>query len=184
MVAGATRASLLISASASNVAANATDIGRQRATATLRCSLFTAIAHVANLGNAARSCTLGRRVFRAFPQFERETVMRTALLVVAVVSFVVLAPNARAADQILRLSECASLTPEDLHALAAYALEKRRYTIEEDSPTLIVGEQDKLKVEIVIQPTTITVRWKEGFGHPKDQWLRNLKTDILWRLAE
>jgi hypothetical protein len=30
----------------------------------------------------------------------------------------------------------------------------------------------------------VLIRWKEGFGHKNDQWLRNLKTDVLWRLAE
>jgi hypothetical protein len=30
----------------------------------------------------------------------------------------------------------------------------------------------------------MTIRWKEGYGHDRDLWLRNLKTDVLWRLAE
>jgi hypothetical protein len=91
---------------------------------------------------------------------------------------------AYAADQVIDLSEIPGLTAEALHELAEYALSRRRYTIEENSPTLLVGEQDKLRVEIIIEPPRMTIRWKEGFGHDKDLWLRNLKTDVLWRLAE
>lgn len=88
------------------------------------------------------------------------------------------------ADQIIKLTECEALTPEQLRELAEYALTRRRYNIEENTPTLLVGEQDDLRVEIVIEPLQLVIRWKEGFGHKNDQWLRNLKTDVLWRLAE
>jgi len=91
---------------------------------------------------------------------------------------------AHAADQIINLPECASLSVEQLHELAEYSLTRRRYDIEENTPTLIVGEQDNLRVEFVLEPQKITIRWKEGFAHKNDQWLRNLKTDVLWRLAE
>lgn len=96
----------------------------------------------------------------------------------------VLSLPAGAADQLIRLAECEALSTEYLHELAMYALERRRYNVEENTPTMLVGEQDGLKVEILIEPTHMTIRWKEGFGHSKDQWLRNLKTDVLWRLAE
>jgi hypothetical protein len=89
-----------------------------------------------------------------------------------------------AADQIIRLSECEALQPAQLQELAEYALTKRRYNIEQSAPTLLVGEQDDLRVEILIEPMQMVIRWKEGFGHKNDQWLRNLKTDVLWRLAE
>ena len=49
---------------------------------------------------------------------------------------------------------------------------------------MLVGEQDDLRVEVLIEPGRVLIRWKEGFGHKNDQWLRNLKTDVLWRLAE
>ncbi len=89
-----------------------------------------------------------------------------------------------AADQTIRLNEC-QLSQNDIHMLAMQAFEKRGYNIEQDTPTLIVGEQDELKVEILIQPDNyIVIRWMEGFGHRRDLWLRNLKTDILWELAE
>ncbi len=76
------------------------------------------------------------------------------------------------------------MPPEQLREMAEYALTRRRYNIEENTPTLVVGEQDDKRVEIVIEPTQVVIRWKEGFGHKNDQWLRNLKTDVLWRLAE
>ena len=90
---------------------------------------------------------------------------------------------AHAADQVINLSEF-EISNEYLHELAEYALTKRSYNIEENTPTLLVGEQDDLRVEILIAPKQITIRWKEGFGHDRDLWLRNLKTDVLWRLAE
>ena len=89
-----------------------------------------------------------------------------------------------AADQIIKLPECEALQPERLRELAEYALTKRRYNIEENTATMLVGEQDDLRVEILLEPMQMVIRWKEGFGHKNDQWLRNLKTDVLWRLAE
>jgi hypothetical protein len=91
---------------------------------------------------------------------------------------------AHAADQIINLSEIPGITAEAMHELAEYALLRKRYTILENTPTLLVGEQDRLRVEILIEPPRMTIRWKEGYGHDRDIWLRNLKTDVLWRLAE
>ena len=92
---------------------------------------------------------------------------------------------AHAEDQVIDLSEFEALASVDvLHAAAEHALTKHRYNIEENTATLIVGEQDDLRVEVVIAPGHVVSRWKEGFGHKNDQWLRNLKTDVLWRLAE
>ena len=92
--------------------------------------------------------------------------------------------SAFAADQVIKFPDCSVFTLEYLHDLAKYALQKRRYNIEEDTPKMLVGEHDRLKVEMIIQPGRIVIRWKEGFGHSKDNWLRNLKTDVLWRMAE
>lgn len=89
-----------------------------------------------------------------------------------------------AAEQPIRLSECEALTPAQVHEWAVTALTQRKYTIEENTPTLLTGEQDNLRVEIVIEPMQIVVRWKDGFAGKNDYWLRNLKTDLLWRLAE
>jgi hypothetical protein len=89
-----------------------------------------------------------------------------------------------AADQVIKLSECEALTPAEVHEWAETALTRRKYTIEENTPTLLTGEQDNLRVEIVIEPMQVVVRWKEGFAGKNDYWLRNLKTDVLWRLAE
>jgi hypothetical protein len=110
--------------------------------------------------------------------------MRVLALCVGV-GFAMLGAPARAADQIIDLSEFEPLaSAEVLHAAAEYALTRRRYNIEENSATMLVGEQDDLRVEIMVAPGRVVIRWKEGFGHKNDQWLRNLKTDVLWRLAE
>jgi len=111
--------------------------------------------------------------------------MKSLRAIAAVVAGTLLAFSASAEDQYIRLNECNLLTQQDFHDLAMYAFEKRGYNIEENTPTMIVGENDDLKVEILIEDNSqIVVRWKEGFGHRRDQWLRNLKTDILWRMAE
>lgn len=110
--------------------------------------------------------------------------MRVLALCVGV-GFAVLGAPSRAADQVIDLSEFEALaSAEILHAAAEYALTRRRYNIEENTATMLVGEQDDLRVEIVVAPGRVLIRWKEGFGHKNDQWLRNLKTDVLWRLAE
>jgi hypothetical protein len=110
--------------------------------------------------------------------------MRVLALSLGVVVAALGAP-ARAADQVIDLSEFEALaSTEILHAAAEYALTRRRYNIEENTATMLVGEQDDLRVEIMIAPGQVLIRWKEGFGHKNDQWLRNLKTDVLWRLAE
>lgn len=110
--------------------------------------------------------------------------MKKALLFSGLAAAAMIQTPAWAEDQHIRLTEC-PMSQTDVHALAMSAFEKREYNIEEDTPTMIVGEQDDLKVEIIFEDTTdIVIRWKEGFGHRRDQWLRNLKTDILWGLAE
>jgi hypothetical protein len=99
------------------------------------------------------------------------------------VGFAALGTSAHAADQVIDLSELQA-SADVLHSAAEYALTRRRYNIEENTATMLVGEQDDLRAEIMIAPGRVVIRWKEGFGHKNDQWLRNLKTDILWRLAE
>jgi hypothetical protein len=109
--------------------------------------------------------------------------MKKSLLLSGLVAGLVSLP-AWSADQHIRLAEC-PLSQSDIHSMALRAFEKRGYNLEEDTPTMVVGELDDLKVEIIFADSSdIVIRWKEGFGHRRDQWLRNLKTDILWDLAE
>ena len=107
-----------------------------------------------------------------------------ALTVALGIAVIGLGSPAHAAHQFIDLTEFKDVSVEYLHQLAEYALSERRYNIEENTPTLLVGEQDKKKVEILIQPGRVQIRWKDGLGASKDQWLRNLKTSILWRMAE
>ena len=110
--------------------------------------------------------------------------MKYAFLLSTGVAAAVAYSPAWAEDQHIRLTEY-PLSQADVHGLAMRAFQKRGYNIEEDTPTMLVGEQDDLKVEIIFEDTAdIVIRWKEGFGNKRDQWLRNLKTDILWDLAE
>jgi hypothetical protein len=91
---------------------------------------------------------------------------------------------ARAADQVINLPECAAVSTEDVRAMAEASFVKRRYNIEENTPTLIMAELDDKRVEVLIEPQKVIVRWKEGYAGKNDLWLRNLKTDILWLMVE
>ena len=89
------------------------------------------------------------------------------------------------ADDVIQFPSCAAFSAEYVHGLAKFALQKRGYRIEEDTPTTLVGALKELKVEMVVEPSRLVIRWKEGFGsEKKDNWLRNLKTDVLWHMAE
>jgi hypothetical protein len=92
---------------------------------------------------------------------------------------------ANAADQVINVASCcATVTAEQWRTYAELSLTKREYNIEENTTSLLVGEQDDKRVEVVIEPGKVTVRWKEGYAGKNDLWIRNLKTDILWRMVE
>ena len=79
---------------------------------------------------------------------------------------------------------CNDLTVDDFNAAAKWSFQKRKYQIEEDSSSSLTGGQRGKKVEIAMtNPGHIVIRWVPGFGHTKDDWLRNLKHDMLWKLA-
>lgn len=79
---------------------------------------------------------------------------------------------------------CKDLTTEKFHKAALAALLKRRYAIEKDTPTSLVGAQKKYKVEIAMDsPGRIAIRWVPGFGYTRNNWLDNLTRDISWSLA-
>jgi hypothetical protein len=91
---------------------------------------------------------------------------------------------AHAADQVINMAKFTGVSAEDLRTIAEYSFTKRRYNIEENTAALVVGELESKRVEIVIEPQRVVIRWKEGFAGKNDLWLRNLKTDLLWRLVE
>lgn len=101
------------------------------------------------------------------------------------VSLVAAMSPAHAADQIINVAQCcATVSAEQWRAMAEYALTKREYNIEENTTSLLVGELEDKRVEIVIEPGKVVVRWKEGYSARNDLWIRNLKTDMLWRMVE
>jgi hypothetical protein len=108
--------------------------------------------------------------------------IRTSRLLLALAAPCVFAVPAHA-DETLHHSRCDAVKDSDLHAMALDALKKRKYTIESDTPESIVAAQDKYKVEIAFSPHTVEIRW-QGKPGPHEYWIRNLKTDILWALAE
>jgi hypothetical protein len=85
----------------------------------------------------------------------------------------------------LSINWCKNLTVDDFHAVAVWALEKRKFQIEEDTPSNLTGAQRGKKVEIsMADPEHIVIRWVPGFGHGNDKWLNHLYQDVTWRLAE
>ena len=80
---------------------------------------------------------------------------------------------------------CKDLTVEDFHAVATWSFHKRKYQIEEDSPSSLIGAQRGKKVEIAMtDPGQIVIRWVPGFAYSSDGWLDNLYRDVTWRLTE
>ena len=85
----------------------------------------------------------------------------------------------------LTVNWCKDLTVDDFHAVAVWALEKRKFQIEEDTQSSITGARQGKKVEIAMtDPGHIVISWVPGFGHSHDKWLRQLFGEVTWRLAE
>ena len=87
------------------------------------------------------------------------------------------------ADETINLSKCEAITTTAVHDFALDALTKRKYAIASDTPSSVVGELDKFKVEIAIEAQKVVIRWQGNAGK-HEYWLRNLKTDLLWALTE
>jgi hypothetical protein len=101
------------------------------------------------------------------------------------VGLVAVVSPAHAADQVINVAACcATVTAEQWRTFAELSMVKREYNIEQNTASLVVGEQDDKRVEVVIEPGKVTVRWKEGYAGKNDLWIRNLKTDMLWRMVE
>lgn len=107
--------------------------------------------------------------------------MRTSRLVLALAIIGAFAVPCHADEVVSRAKF--NVTETELHDLALQALTKRKYNIESDTPTLLTAELDKFHVEIAISAENVVIRWK-GTPGKHEYWLRNLKTDILWSLAE
>ena len=83
------------------------------------------------------------------------------------------------------INYCKDLTADDFHAAAKSSFEKRKYQIEEDTPSSLTGGLQGKKVEIAMtDPGHIVIRWVPGFGHGSDKWLNRLYQDLTWQLAE
>jgi len=87
------------------------------------------------------------------------------------------------ADETINLSKCDAITTTSVHDFALAALTKRKYAIASDTPSSVVGELDKFKVEIAVEAQKVVIRWQGNPGK-HEYWLRNLKTDLLWALTE
>jgi len=85
----------------------------------------------------------------------------------------------------LDINYCNDLTVDNFNAAAKWSFQKRKYQIEEDTPSSLTGGQRGKKVEIAMtDPGHIVIRWVPEFGSNSDKWLRSLYQDVTWRLAE
>jgi len=108
--------------------------------------------------------------------------LRTLRLALAGIAFSALVSPGHA-DETINLSKCDAISTAAVHDFALDALTKRKYTIASDTPSSLVGELDKFKVEIAIEAQRVVIRW-QGTAGKHEYWLRNLKTDLLWALTE
>jgi hypothetical protein len=99
-------------------------------------------------------------------------------------SLLFLANQMSVADEVINL-HCRSLTEAEFTAIGNHVFARRRYLIERYTGDTIMGKLKRYRVNILlVKPDQIVIRWVPGFSGRTDQWLRNLKTDILWKLAE
>ena len=98
-------------------------------------------------------------------------------------SLLFLANQMSVADEIINL-HCRSLTEAEFTAIGEQVFTGRRYSVANYSGDTVMGKLKNRKVVIsLVSPEQIVIRWLPGFSG-RNQWLRNLKTDILWKLAE
>ena len=82
------------------------------------------------------------------------------------------------------INYCKDLTADKFHKAATSAFHKRKFQIEEDTPSSLTGALKGKKVEITMTaPGRIVIGWVPGFGHKKDTWLKRVRYDVLWELA-
>lgn len=104
----------------------------------------------------------------------------TAVAALVLLSFVCAGAQA---DE--RINFCKDMTTKQFHDAAKYAFKNRGYQVEDITPTAVTASLRGKTVEMVITvPGQIVIRYKEGSERGRDQWLRNLKTDVLWELTE
>lgn len=84
-----------------------------------------------------------------------------------------------------RINFCKDMTTKQFNDAARSAFVKRGYQVVDVSPSAVTASLRGKTVEMVITvPGQIVIRFKEGSEEGRDQWLRNLKTDVLWELTQ
>jgi len=83
------------------------------------------------------------------------------------------------------INYCKDLTVDEFHEAAKWAFQKRKYVIEEDTPSSLTGAQKGKMVEVsMTAPGQIVIRWVPGFGYHKDDWLKYLWREVSVALAD
>ncbi len=135
-----------------------------------------ALGHPSNLSSRTTACILESQTL------EGERIMKV-LTSCLMGSLLFLANQISVADEIINL-HCRSLTEAEFTAIGEHVFTSRRYSIANYSGDTVMGKLKNRKVVISLaSPDQIVIRWLPGFSG-RNQWLRNLKTDILWKLAE
>ena len=97
-------------------------------------------------------------------------------------SLVLTSVGAQAGDW--TIDYCKDLSSDRFTAAARWAFRNRGYQIEKDTPTSLIGALRGKKVAITMTtPGDILIRWVPGFGYNEDNWLKNVRFDVLWALA-
>ena len=88
------------------------------------------------------------------------------------------------AEVTINLSKCSSLNTETFKSAAKAAMSRRHWQVEEESSNSITGVLKRYKAKITMEsPTKIVIRFLPGFSYKKENWLKNLKKDILDELT-
>ena len=89
------------------------------------------------------------------------------------------------AEVAINLSKCSNLNTDTFKSAAKAAMSRRHWQVEEESSNSVTGAYKRYKAEITMEsPTKIVIRFLPGFAHKKENWLKNLKKDILDELTK
>ncbi len=88
------------------------------------------------------------------------------------------------AEVAINLSKCSNLNTATFKSAAKAAMSRRNWQVEKESSNSITGTLKGYKVKITMKnPTKIVIRFLPGFSNKKENWLKNLRKDILDELT-
>lgn len=98
------------------------------------------------------------------------------------VSLLFISLGAQAAD--LTIHYCKDLAADRFRNSAKTAFGERKYNIEQESPSSVIGSEGQKKAEILMMtPGNVVIRWVPGSEDKKEKDLYKLTYAMLWALA-